>query len=104
MSYKIEKPYSEKEKLNFIVEYNHKQGLRIKETNTAIYALVPWEDISDNDELIDNTEAYKVEETNRIAKLSLTKREVFLAIYKDSGLSPEEIKSKEEGSWEYHRG
>ena len=35
-----------------------------------------------------------VQEAKRIANLKLTKREVFLALYKDSGITPEQIKAK----------
>lgn len=34
------------------------------------------------------------EEKERIANLSLTKREVFLALYKDKGLTPEQLRSQ----------
>lgn len=33
-------------------------------------------------------------EKERIAKLSLTKREVFLALYKDKGITPEQLKAQ----------
>ena len=33
-------------------------------------------------------------EKERIAKLSLTKREVFLALYQDKGITPEQLKSQ----------
>ena len=33
-------------------------------------------------------------ERERISKLSMTKREVFLALYKDKGITPEQIKSQ----------
>ena len=39
MSYILEKPYTEKEKQDFIVEYNHNQSLKIEETEIALYAL-----------------------------------------------------------------
>lgn len=39
MSYKLEIPFSELEKINFIVEYNHKFGLAIVETENCIFAL-----------------------------------------------------------------
>lgn len=122
MSYKLEYPYTEEERNNFIVEYNHNQGLRIEEvenivdvevpienedgeTTTEIqemnmptlYALEHWEKLV-NGEVIDNTEEYEVEkakqEAMRIAQLSLTKREVFLAIYQDKGITPEQIRAQ----------
>lgn len=45
-----------------------------------------------------NTEEYEAEkakqEAERIAQLSLTKREVFLAIYQDKGITPEQIRAQ----------
>ncbi len=36
MSYKLEYPYTEQEKLDFIVQYNHQQGLRIETVDNII--------------------------------------------------------------------
>ena len=47
MSYKLEKPYTDKERADFVVLYNHNQGLIIVETDTALYAL-------DADEIMQN--------------------------------------------------
>ena len=33
------KPYTEDERMNFIVEYNHNQSFQIEETETALQAL-----------------------------------------------------------------
>lgn len=122
MSYKLEYPYTDEQRADFIVEYNHNQGLRIEEvenivdvevpienedgeTTTEIqemnmptlYALEPFEKLV-NGEVIDNTEEYEAEkarqEAERIAMLSLTKREVFLAIYQDKGITPEQIRAQ----------
>lgn len=35
----LQKPYEEKDRLDFIVEQNHKNGYEIKETDTALEAL-----------------------------------------------------------------
>ena len=43
MSYKLLKPYTQEEKNDFIVKYNRKLGLEIKETSIALYALLPNE-------------------------------------------------------------
>lgn len=95
MCYKLEKPVSEQGLYNFVVEYNHNKGLHIEETDVAIYALEPWEILVEG-EVTDNTEAYEKEQEEkeriRIANLRLTKREVFLAIYKNLKITPEEIK------------
>lgn len=40
MAYKLEKPYTDIERADFIVEYNHKRGMVIEETkNGTLYAL-----------------------------------------------------------------
>lgn len=57
MSYTLNKPYTDIQRADFIVEYNHRQGLKIEETTSAIYALEAWE-LLDGDTVIDNTEAY----------------------------------------------
>ena len=51
--------------------------------------------IIDNGIVREKTEEEKeAEERERISKLSLTKREVFLALYKDKGITPEQIKAQ----------
>ena len=40
MSYKLEKPCTDIQRADFIVQYNHNQGLNIEETESAIYALL----------------------------------------------------------------
>lgn len=47
MSYKLKKPCTGKQRADFIVKYNHKLGLRIKETESALYALEPDEIMQD---------------------------------------------------------
>ena len=95
MSYKLEKPYTDKQRADFIVEYNHQQGLNIQETETALYALGAWEVLED-DEVVDNTEAYEQEQAQkeraRLDMLNLTKADVLLALYEDKGIKPEDIK------------
>ena len=61
MAHTLKYPYTEEERTNFIVEYNHNQGLVIEETETAIYALEPWETIDENGEVISNKEAWELE-------------------------------------------
>lgn len=39
MSYELIKPYTENDRVEFIVKYNHNMGLLIEETDTALYAL-----------------------------------------------------------------
>ncbi len=96
MSYKLQKPYTEKQRLDFIVKYNHRQGLNIKETEKALFALEVFEKLVDN-KVVDNTEEYEREQEQikreQLSMLSLTKREVFLALYKAKGITPEQLRA-----------
>ena len=50
-----------------------------------------------DDEIIENPDFEKEQqekERERLSKLSLTKREVFLALYKDKGLTPDDIRNQ----------
>lgn len=67
------KPYTEKDRTNFIVEYNHKKGYVIKETETELQAIGMTE------------EEKQQEEAQRIALLSLTAADVERGIYKATG-------------------
>lgn len=69
MSYKLEKPYSKKDRLKFIVEYNHNQGLKIEETSAALYALLPNEVMNDDFPVIDPDYEKKISVINREKKL-----------------------------------
>lgn len=90
MSYKLNKPYTNKQKNDFIVQYNHHQGLSIEETGKALYALEAWE-ILEGDDVIDNTDAWEAEqaqiEAERIAMLSLTRGDVFRGLLMARGVT-----------------
>ena len=79
---KLNKPYTEEQRLNFIIEQNHKRGYEIKETSST---LVAWGLTEDEK---------KQAEKERINLLSLTKREVFLALYKAKGITPDMVKAQ----------
>lgn len=78
----LNKPYTEEQRMNFIVEQNHNNGYEIRETEMALQAWGYTE------------EEQQEQERERIANLSLTKRDVFLALYKDKGITPEQIKAQ----------
>ena len=94
MSYKLDKPYSDIERANFIVQYNHNMLLKIYETQTALYALEPHEKLVD-DVVVDNSIEYNKEqeriEKERIAMLNLTGADVERAIYKAKGMDFNDI-------------
>ena len=75
------KPYTDKERIDFIVEQNHNNGYEIKETETAIEA---W----------GYTEEEKQEqEKQRIKLLSMTRGDVFEALILAKGLGKAQIRS-----------
>ena len=77
----LNKPCSEEERVNFIVEQNHNNGYEIKETDKTLEA---W----------GYTEEEKEQQRQEsISKLSLTKREVFLALRADKGITPKQIRA-----------
>ena len=78
----LQKPYTEEERMNFIVEYNHGMGYTIEETETELQALGYTE------------EEIAMQEKFRIANLKLTKREVFLGLYQAKGVTPDMIKAQ----------
>lgn len=108
MSYILEYPYTEQERLNFIVQYNHNLGLRVEtvynfveeeteDVNYPTYYALEANEIMVNGEPVINPN-YEAEqeqkERERIAKLSLTKREVFLGLYQAKGVTPDMIKAQ----------
>ena len=78
----LQKPFEEQERMDFIIEYNHNQGYEIEEADNA---LIAWGHTE---------EEIAQQERERIAKLSLTKREVFLGLYQAVGVTPDQIKAQ----------
>lgn len=75
----LNKPYTETEKLNFIVKYNHQLGYTIEETSTELQALGYTE------------EELALQEKERIAKLFLTGADVERGIYQAKGMDFDDI-------------
>ena len=94
MSYKLSKPCTELERLNFIVEYNHNKRLKLEETVDALYALEPNEMMSEGVPVLNpNYEQEQAEkERERIKKLKLTKR-VFMLALQELGISYADLKT-----------
>ena len=78
----LQKPYTDNERMDFIVQYNHGIGCVIEETETELQALGYTE------------EEINQQKREQIAKLSLTKREVFLGLYQAKGVTPDMIKAQ----------
>ena len=75
----LQKPYTENERMDFIVEQNHKLGYEINETETELQALGYTE------------EEIEQKEKERIAKLYLTGADVERGIYKAKGMDFDDI-------------
>ena len=73
MSYKLEKPYTDTQRADFIVEYNRKNGLRIEETGKNLFALEPNEIIVDGEPVINPD--YKKEHFEKVKALKLKEAE-----------------------------
>lgn len=98
MSYKLSKPYTEKQKIDFIVKYNHQKNLAIKETPVALYALEENEIIK-NGKLVINInyekEQAEIQIKNEIDKLS--KQLTELDTKRIRAICEPEIKEEETG-------
>ena len=70
----LQKPFEENERLDFIVQYNHQLGYVIEETETELQALDYTE------------EEIAIQEKERIAKLTCTKR-VFALMLQELGIT-----------------
>ena len=79
MAYTLPKPYTDKERIDFIVTYNHMQGLLIEETDEALYALLPNEIMVDGHPEVDPDyeEKQRQKEKARIMELSMTRSDFF---------------------------
>lgn len=73
------KPYTEAQRIEFVVEYNHNQGYEIIETETELQALGYTE------------EEIALQEKERIAKLFLTGADVERGIYQAKGMDFDDI-------------
>ena len=73
------KPYTDEQRIRFIVENNHKKGYLIEESATSLVALGETE------------EEQKTKDQERIAMLSLTSADVERAIYKATGKDFDDI-------------
>lgn len=82
MEIKAELIYSsDQERLDFLAQYNYKLGYEIEEDGNHLVAL-------------GKTEKEQEDSLNeKLAKSSLTKREVFLALYEKLGITPDDIRN-----------
>lgn len=94
MSYKLEKPYTDEQYADFVVEHNHNNGRKIEETEDAIFALEANE-IMGNDNIPIINPNYETElkqkERERLDNLNLTAADVERAIYKVKGIDFDDL-------------
>ena len=89
MSKKLKKPYTNEEKMSFIVQHNHNGEMRIEETETALYALQEWEKLDGDTVLSDKStwnEEQEKAEKERIAKKGITKLDFYKLILAPNGI------------------
>lgn len=94
MSYKLDKPFTQQQKNEFLEKYNRDENiLIIEETETALYALEANEIMVDGEPTIDPDYEEKQAqiEAERIAMLSLTGADVERGIYKAKGMDFDDI-------------
>ena len=77
----LEKPYTEEQRIQFIVDFNHKLGYTIEETETHLNAMGYTE------------EEKQEQERERIDKLSMTRGDVFEALILARGLTKPQIRA-----------
>lgn len=69
----LEKPYTPRQRADFIVDYNHRNNKEIVETDKALYALEQWEKV-ENDQVIEDWEGY--EERRRQEEKAAKRQEI----------------------------
>ena len=75
----LKKPYTENQRIDFIVQYNHNLGYEIEETETHLNAMGYTE------------EELQQQERDRIDALCLTRSDVERAIYADKGMDFDDL-------------
>ena len=75
----LQKPYTENQRMDFIIQYNHNLGYLIEETEDELQALGYTE------------EEIALQEKERIAKLNLTGADVERGIYQAKGMDFDDI-------------
>ena len=75
----LKKPYTKNQRLDFIVQYNHKLGYDIEETGTHLNAIGYTE------------EELRQQKRGRIDALCLTRSDVERAIYADKGMDFDDL-------------
>ena len=80
----LEKPYTENQRMDFIVEYNHNQGCEIEELEDKTLQAF---------EMVKTPEELAQEERKRLDNLSMTRGDVFEALILAKGLTKPQIRA-----------
>lgn len=64
---KLLKPYNRLQRAKFLANYVYPNKLKFIETETALYAIQPWQKVV-NDEVIDNTKEYEAQQAQEREK------------------------------------
>ena len=80
----LEKPYTENQRMDFIVEYNHNQGCEIEELEDKTLQAF---------EMVKTPEELAQEERERLDMLSMTRGDVFEALILARGLTKPQIRA-----------
>ena len=80
----LEKPYTENQRMDFIVEYNHNQGCEIEELEDKTLQAF---------EMVKTDEEKAKEERERLDNLSMTRGDVFEALILARGLTKPQIRA-----------
>ena len=91
----LEKPYTPRQRADFIVDHNHRNNKEIVETDKALYALEPWEKV-ENDQDIEDWEGY--EERRRQEEKAAKRQEI---LQKLDELDLKSIRAIRAGDQEY---
>ncbi len=81
----LNKPYTEKQRMDFIVHNNHQLGYEIKETETELQA---WGKTTEEEQ-----EEIKQKESERIAGLHMTRADMFEALILAKGITKTQIRA-----------
>ena len=76
MSYQLQKPYTDKQRADFIVEYNHNRSMAVFETENCLYALEANEIMVNGEPEIDVDYESKQDEKERQNRIKELKKQL----------------------------
>lgn len=94
MSYRLNKPYTDSQRADFVVKYAYDLGLKIEETDTTLFALEMNEVLKDGQPVQNkNYEQEQLQkEKEHIARLHLTRGDVFRALLQAKNITRTQLR------------